>query len=252
MPRTVDEAAHAKRREAFLDAAQRLIETKGYERMTIQDVLDDVGTSKGAFYHYFDSKQALLEGLLVRLVDALDGPLTRCVNDAALPTLDKLRQFFAAIVRVSTEQRELALAMLPVLFSDENAIVREKLRARIPEQLAPLLGRIVEQGIEERVLAARDAEQVGRVAIGLLLDLDDTLCRKLTTPESGSADWQFIQRTLTAYIDALERVLGAPSGSLVLIDAAELQEWFDVSTNDSGHRGDRDSKGEQRWQRVNE
>ena len=140
MPRTVDEAAHAKRREAFLDAAQRLIETKGYERMTIQDVLDDVGTSKGAFYHYFDSKQALLEGLLVRLVDALDGPLTRCVNDAALPTLDKLRQFFAAIVRVSTEQRELALAMLPVLFSDENAIVREKLRARIPEQLAPLLG----------------------------------------------------------------------------------------------------------------
>ena len=54
------------------------------------------------------------------------------------------------------------------------------------------------------------------MAIGLLLDLDDTLCRKLTTPESGSADWQFIQRTLTAYIDALERVLGAPSGSLVL------------------------------------
>ena len=249
MPRTVDEAAHARRREAFLDAAQRLIETKGYERMTIQDVLDHVGTSKGAFYHYFDSKQALLEGLLVRLVDALDGPLTRCVNDDGLPALDKLRQFFAAMVRVSTEQRELLLAMLPVWFSDENAIVRVKLRGRMTEQLAPLLARIIEQGIEERVLAARDAEQVGRVAIGLLLDLDDTLCRKLTTPESSSADWQFIQRTLSAYIAALERVLGAPSGSLVLIDAAELREWFDLSTNDSGRGSDRESKGEQ-WQRL--
>ena len=251
MARTVDEAAHTKRREKFLDAAQRLIETKGYERMTIQDVLDNVCASKGAFYHYFTSKPALLEGLLVRLVDALDGSMVRCVNDDGLTALDKLHQFFAAMMRVSTEQRELVLAMLPVLFSDENAIVREKLRARISEQFAPLLGQIVEQGVEERVLVARDAEHVGRVAIGLLLDLDDTICRNLTTPESGRANWQFIERMVAAYIDALERVLGASSGSLALIDVAELQEWFDVSTNDSGHRGDRDSQGEQRWQRVN-
>lgn len=250
MPRTVNQAAHAKRREEFLDSAQGLIETKGYERMTIQDVLNDVGASKGAFYHYFDSKPTLLEGLLVRLVDTLDGPLTQCVNDATSPTLDKLRQFFAALVRVSTEQRQLLLAMLPVWFSDENAIVREKLRAKTTEQLGPLLGKIVEQGIREDVLAVRDAEQVGRVAIGLLLDLDDMVCRKLTTPESGGADWRFVSRSLAAYIDALERVLGAPSGSLVLIDAAGLQEWLDLPEDDSGHSSDRKAREEQQWHRA--
>ena len=36
------------RRDTFLDAAQHLVQTKGYERMTVQDVLDDVGTSEGA------------------------------------------------------------------------------------------------------------------------------------------------------------------------------------------------------------
>ncbi len=49
MARTLDPAAHAVRREAFIETAQRLIQTRGYERMSIQDVLDDVGASRGAF-----------------------------------------------------------------------------------------------------------------------------------------------------------------------------------------------------------
>ena len=247
MARIIDDRAHAKRRDAFLDTAQRLIETKGYERMTIQDVLDDLGTSKGSLYHYFDSKQALLEGLVVRLVDGIQAHLARTVNDPAVSTLDKLRQFFAALVRFSSEQKQLLLAMLRVWFSDENAIVRQKLRSNMTDQIAPLLGQIVEQGIEERVLAARDAEQVSRVAVGLL---HDALSRLLLASEAGGADWRFIERTVATYTDALERVLGAPSGSLVLIDTAELHEWFDLPRNDRSHAGGRDSKGEQQWHRA--
>jgi hypothetical protein len=36
---------------------------------------------------------------------------------------------------------------------------------------------------------------------------------------------------VAAYTDALERVLGAPAGSLTLMDAATLQEWFDMSSD---------------------
>ena len=62
MARTLDPAAHALRRDEFVDAAQRLIQSRGYEQMSIQDVLDELGASKGAFYHYFDSKEGLLDG----------------------------------------------------------------------------------------------------------------------------------------------------------------------------------------------
>ena len=69
MTRTVDTEAHAVRREAFVDAAQRLMQAKGYEQMSVQDVLDELGASRGAFYHYFDSKTALLEAVVTRTVD---------------------------------------------------------------------------------------------------------------------------------------------------------------------------------------
>ena len=48
MARTVNVAVHAVRREAFVEAAQRLMQTKGYEQMSIQDLLDELDASRGA------------------------------------------------------------------------------------------------------------------------------------------------------------------------------------------------------------
>ena len=67
MARIVKE--HAVRRNEILDVAQRLVYTKGYEQMAIQDILDALSIAKGTFYHYFVSKQALLEALIKRMID---------------------------------------------------------------------------------------------------------------------------------------------------------------------------------------
>ena len=90
MPRTVNVEAHQVRRDAFLDVAQRLIQTKGYEQMSIQDVLDELDTSKGALYHYFDSKQALLDGVVDRFADAAMAAVAPILADPSLPALRKL------------------------------------------------------------------------------------------------------------------------------------------------------------------
>jgi AcrR family transcriptional regulator len=78
MARTVNATLYTVRRDAFLDVAQRLVQTKGYEAMSIQDVLNELEASKGAFYHYFDSKQALLGSWSVSsLVSPAGRPNTR-------------------------------------------------------------------------------------------------------------------------------------------------------------------------------
>lgn len=43
----------------------------GYDRLCIQDILNATGVSKGAFYHYFDSKQNLSEALVDRTSQAI-------------------------------------------------------------------------------------------------------------------------------------------------------------------------------------
>ncbi len=85
MARTLNTEAHAIRREAFVDAAQRLIQAKGYDQMSIQDVLDELGASRGAFYHYFDSKTALLEAVVDRIVDAALASVAPLIDDPDWP-----------------------------------------------------------------------------------------------------------------------------------------------------------------------
>ncbi|MFZ1126945.1 TetR/AcrR family transcriptional regulator, partial [Methanoregula sp.] len=66
MARIVKIEEYNTKRNEILDAALALIYSKGYEQMAIQDILDELKISRGAFYHYFTSKQALLEALIDR------------------------------------------------------------------------------------------------------------------------------------------------------------------------------------------
>src|SRR4030088_2260274 len=114
MPRTVNPALYTIRREAFLDVAQRLVQTKGYDAMSIQDVLNELEASKGAFYHYFDSKQALLEAIVERFADSSMAALAPVLNDPDLPALRKLEKVFAGIASAKAEQKDLILAIMQI------------------------------------------------------------------------------------------------------------------------------------------
>src|SRR4051794_18530999 len=97
MARTIKKQEHAEKRNEILNAAQRLVYAKGYERMTIQDILADVQISSGAFYHYFDSKPAVLEAFIERIQQETEKPLLPIVHDPHLPAIEKLQGFFATL-----------------------------------------------------------------------------------------------------------------------------------------------------------
>src|SRR3989441_11085555 len=120
MARTVNATLHTVRRDAFLDVAQRLVETKGYEAMSIQDVLDALDVSKGAFYHYFDSKQALLEAVVERFADGGMAAVAPVLNDPKLPALEKLERLFAGIGGWEAGGKGVVLGVIAVGESDRN------------------------------------------------------------------------------------------------------------------------------------
>ncbi len=72
----------------IVSAAWRLFYQYGYDNTTIDDIVEASNTSKGSFYHYFESKDALL-GSLSYLFDEKYDELTNTM-DPGLPPLDKL------------------------------------------------------------------------------------------------------------------------------------------------------------------
>src|ERR1700682_2803147 len=99
MARIVKEHEYAARRNAILDATQRAVETKGYEQMAMADILGELQISSGAFYHYYDSKSALLLALVERMGDEIEQLVLPVVHDPTPGALDKLMHFFATLDR---------------------------------------------------------------------------------------------------------------------------------------------------------
>jgi AcrR family transcriptional regulator len=226
MPRTLNPEAHAVRRDAFLDAAQRLIQSKGYEQMSVQDVLDELETSKGAFYHYFDSKGALLDGVVERMVATSIAALEPIAFDAKVPAIDRIRAMFASIASLKADQKEFLLELLRVWMSDDNAVVRERFRRSVTERMTPLMARIVREGTEAGTFTATSPDDAAHVVVSLILGANSAATELYMAKELGAIGFEEARRMLTAYAEAFERILGAPPGSLPLVDDAVLHEWY--------------------------
>ena len=97
------------RRNEILDVAERLVSTKGYEQMAIQDIMDELQIAKGTVYHYFDSKAALLEALVERMGEQIEQLVLPIVQDPNLAALDKLLRYFAAIDQWKLAHQRLVL-----------------------------------------------------------------------------------------------------------------------------------------------
>jgi AcrR family transcriptional regulator len=222
----VNATLHTVRREAFLDVAQRLVQTKGYEAMSIQDLLDELDASKGAFYHYFDSKQTLLEAVVERFADSGVAALSPVLDNADLPALRKLEAIFAGIARFKAERKQLVLGIMEVWNSDGNAIVREKVRRLTERIMIPLLSAVVSQGIDEGVIDAEAPDETARVLVSLMQGFGQQASDQFIARQAGAISFEVVQRSVAANTRAFERILGVPEGSLTLTDEPTLRFWF--------------------------
>jgi len=214
------------RREAFVDAALRLTQTKGYEQMSIQDVLDAVDASRGAFYHYFDSKQALLEAMVDRIVDGALAAVAPVVDDPDLAAIQKIERFFSGIAQFKTDRKALMVAFIKVWRSDDNAVMREKVRRTLVNRVAAILARIIEQGIAEGVFAAESPGETAAILMMLMTGFQDTATDLFLARQANAISFEEAERTMSSFTHAFERVLGARKGSIHAVDQKTLVEWF--------------------------
>jgi AcrR family transcriptional regulator len=224
--RTVNATLRTVRRDAFLDVAQRLVQTKGFEAMSIQDVLDELDASKGAFYHYFDSKQALLEGVVDRFADGAMAGLAPVLGDPDLPALRKLEKVFAGIAGWKADQKELVLAIMGVWNSDGNAIVREKLRRLTERIMVPLLSAVIKQGVDEGVFLVDSPDETATVLVALMEGFQQQASDLFIARQAGAVTFEVVRRSVAANTEAFERILGIPKGSLTLTSESTLRFWF--------------------------
>jgi AcrR family transcriptional regulator len=210
---------------------QQLIYTKGYEKLTIRDILEALQISNGAFYHYFDSKSALLEAIIERAQDDLDEQFRFVVDDPNLPALEKFRRFFATLDRTRSAQQVFIFDVMRIWFADDNAIVREKTNAFFVHRRAPLLNAIVRQGVREGVFTTPYPDQAGQVILSITRGMQDAVLKLILAFEPEREQLHSINEIVAASAasaEAIERVLGATLQCINRPTAEDVKGWLGV------------------------
>ncbi|KRV49853.1 TetR family transcriptional regulator [Wenjunlia vitaminophila] len=86
--------------DRLLAVATRLFAAQGFERTSVQEIVDAAGVTKGAMYHYFSSKDDLIREIYRRLLGLQTRSLER-IADGPGTAAQRLREATADVV-VST------------------------------------------------------------------------------------------------------------------------------------------------------
>lgn len=149
------------RKEQILEAAIEVFARSGFHGARMDDIAKQAGLSKGALYWYFDSKDAIIQGIMDRMFAGEFEQLGE-ILEADMPAKVKLQTFIDLAIDEVTHMESL----IPIIYEFWSLVQRKK---KISEALGgyyrgylDLIVPIIQQGIE-----AGEFRQVEPVDVGV-------------------------------------------------------------------------------------
>ncbi|WP_267379215.1 TetR/AcrR family transcriptional regulator [Bacillus sp. GM_Baccil_2] len=193
---------YEERRKEILETAERLFLTKGFTKTTVNDILKEIGIAKGTFYHYFKSKEEVMDEIIMRIIKEDVTKAKRIVFNPDIPVLDKL---FKILMEQSPKSGDVKEKMIEQFHQPNNAEMHQKSLVQSIIHLSPVLTEVLEQGIEEGIFSTPYPQET----IELLLSSAQVIF------DDGLFQWkpEEMMRRAKAYIKMMEVSVGAKEGS---------------------------------------
>lgn len=139
-------------RERIAEAAWRLFDEKGYENVSVDEIIAATGTSKGAFYHYFSAKDELLSALPDKFDNDYDAWAAQC--PPGMPSADRI----VALCRFVCKNMELKLSrqIITEIYSTQLVTRGPKFLTSESRRYVKLLNQYVHEGQERGEITRRD------------------------------------------------------------------------------------------------
>lgn len=179
-------------RSRILEAALKLFSNYGYNKASVDDICSEAGISKGAFYHHFESKQALFLALLDSWLQTIDKAIEASKDKTAPETFMQMTEAFPYIFETSGEG-------LPMFLEFWQQASRDK---KVWEaSIAPYrryhkyFTSLIKKGVEEGSFVEVDPELASRMIVSTAMGL---FLQSLLDPKG--ANWEKVARESTTLL----------------------------------------------------
>lgn len=216
------------RRAAILDAAQALFMSRGWEAVTIADVLEAAGISKGGFYHHFTAKEDLLTGIVARMTEQALAATEAARSHATGDALARLNAFLGSSLRWKSEHVAEMRVFAEVLMRPGNDILFQRAFAATSAVVVPVLEEMIADGVREDVFDVADPRLAAEIIVGLSQGRQTVLGEAMALAAAGDIDaaTDGLDARMQAEGLTCDRLLGLPPGSIVLANPTEYRRML--------------------------
>ena len=148
--------------EKILDVSQRLFYEKGYEKTSIQDIVNELGgLSKGAIYHHFKSKEDILCELEERIFKD-NNPFAVVEKEKNLNGLQKLKYAIELNQKnqAMDENSQITEQFVPLL---ENPHILASTIQSNRKYLSPCFRKLIQEGIDDGSIKTKYAKELSEL-----------------------------------------------------------------------------------------
>lgn len=190
------------RRNEILDVAERLFCTKGFDRTSTNDILNEIGIARGTLYYHFKSKEDILDGMIERVTNQIVSKAAVIALDDSVSVLERLTRTILSL----NVDNELGDMIMEQVHKPQNALLHQKLEERLLGIVNILITKIVEDGIKQGIMHTDyPAEAVDMIMTYSYITFDST--KQYIEEEE--------QRKIKGFVYHTERVLGMEAGALM-------------------------------------
>ena len=214
------------RRAELLDRAAGLFLRHGYDNVSLNDLIADARVSKGAFYHWFPSKDALIAALAERSAReafaGVEDAVAGCDGDALARLNAVLQAGFDVNMKMGGPAQ---LAAMVSLLRPDNAHLYGRILAVEEALFLPLLTRLISDGVAEGIFDTFDPEGVADMIYGLAARTNSNILEVLQAADESARDHAIEVLTTRFRLHglAIDRVLGLPDESITTLTRAEVE-----------------------------
>lgn len=201
MTRTVKKPEE--RRWQLIQAATELFSEQGYEKTSVNDIIQKIGVAKGTFYHYFKSKEEIADAVIQAQIEESIPLFQEIAGREGESALDKFLQTTEAFLKKAAKNYQSGL--MNALHHESNSLFHQRLKIQMIKDYVPIMSSIVEQGVQEGCFHTGFPEQVTEfLLVGLHFMLD---------PSLFSCSKERFAEKVKAVEEIYEKMLGAAPGS---------------------------------------
>lgn len=214
------------RKQEFLDAALDLFREKGYEETTVNDIINKLNASKGGFYHYFKSKEEVLEAVAQHHIEEEITITQEIAADNKLKAIEKINRIINTVLINKAHNMEKRQEISKLFEHDGNIrFLRKTSENKIKMLLMPYTA-VIEQGVVEGTFDTSFPEETAELVIHMSISLNSVVKRLTAGIKEKPENISVIKRKIEAFRDAVERLLGAKKSSINLSEAMGVFERF--------------------------